>query len=125
MLGTVGTGARECVRCGAVGAAGVGVGAASGAVSAALSPTPSPPTIGALSDVARGPGKVAANGVGSGPASGATSDGASVDADVTPEAGVLLDKLLILLKLSRSLVGLGPRGEYESAAPAAPVEPGV
>lgn len=31
MLGTVGTGASECDRCGAVGAAGVGVGAASGA----------------------------------------------------------------------------------------------
>lgn len=31
MLGTVGTGASECVRCVGVGAAGVGVGAASGA----------------------------------------------------------------------------------------------
>lgn len=39
MLGTVGTGASECVRC--AGAAGVGVGAASGAVSPLLIPAPS------------------------------------------------------------------------------------
>lgn len=51
MLGTVGTGASECARC--VGAAGVGVGAASGAPSGPTSELPS----GALSPVGRGPWK--------------------------------------------------------------------
>lgn len=145
MLGTVGTGASECVRCGAVGAAGVGVGAANGAdragprVGARGPPSvgargaPNAPTSGVGSgpdsDTGRGPGNGAAKGVASGAASGATSgatsDGASDGRELAADAGVLRDKLPILLKLSRSLFGLCPRGEYEIAAPAAPVEPGV
>lgn len=42
MLGTVGTGANECVRCVGVGAAGVGVGAASGAPRGGASGPPNP-----------------------------------------------------------------------------------
>lgn len=109
MLGTVGTGASECARCGAVGAAGVGVGAANGAdnaVSGGPSVAPNPLTSGgargAFNDGASGPGRGAVSGVGS----GATSEGTRLGAVVAAETDVLRDKLLMLLKLSLSRLGL-------------------
>lgn len=97
ILATVGTGARECVRCVAVGAAGVGVGAARGIAS----------------DVASGAGMGAESGAGiDGPSGGTADSGAEIAGlvvelailggtrpAVADETGVLplaLDKLLML-----------------------------
>lgn len=57
MLGTVGTGANECVRCGAAGAAGVGVGVASGAPRPPASGFDSGPPIGPTKDAPKADGK--------------------------------------------------------------------